>query len=81
MDEEKILQLLKGINNELKQLNNQSHSKIAEKLKDERIMGRNLSQHIIKSEIKNEISVLIKESYMLGLSGKPCPTCGGTGRV
>lgn len=24
---------------------------------------------------------LIKEAYMLGQSGQPCPRCGGTGRV
>ncbi|MBI5214681.1 MAG: hypothetical protein HY960_02905 [Ignavibacteriae bacterium] len=31
--------------------------------------------------IKELIKELIRESYMLGPSGKPCPTCGGTGRI
>lgn len=34
-----------------------------------------------ESEIREFTDELIKESYMLGSSGSPCPRCGGSGRV
>jgi hypothetical protein len=34
-----------------------------------------------KNSILNESKELIKEAYMLGQSGQPCPRCGGTGRI
>ena len=32
-------------------------------------------------KIKDQSKKLLKEAFELGASGKPCPTCGGSGRV
>jgi hypothetical protein len=34
-----------------------------------------------ENDIIEEAEKLIKEAYMLGQSGQPCPRCGGTGRI
>jgi hypothetical protein len=34
-----------------------------------------------EESILEESIELIKEAYMVGQSGQPCPRCGGTGRV
>lgn len=34
-----------------------------------------------ENDIIEEAENLIKEAYMLGLSGQICPRCGGTGRI
>ncbi|GAX60389.1 hypothetical protein SCALIN_C10_0149 [Candidatus Scalindua japonica] len=70
MTKKEVLQKIKEARNVIEEYNNElrpKHSWQKETTEDE--------------NIKLEGQMLIKEALTLGSSGKPCPQCGGSGRI
>ena len=50
-------------------------------VESQRSMPRSLGGHDYMVEINEEMEGFLKKRHLLNAAGRPCPSCGGTGKI